>query len=235
LLLDYDGTLTPLARHPGRASPSGSILKLLESLSSDKRNTTVLISGRDRQTLENWFGDLHIALVAEHGFRWKEAGGEWQMVTHVSADWKAQLLPILEQYADRLPGALVEEKESSIVWHYRAADPEQARLLVTELTDHLVNFTANIDVQVLQGSKVVEVRPAGVNKGLAALRWISNVKRDFMLAVGDDRTDEDLFAILPEDAYSIRVGVTSTRARFNLRNVDELVRLLQSLVWSSLP
>jgi trehalose 6-phosphate synthase/phosphatase len=235
LLLDYDGTLTPLVRHPGLASPSGSILKLLESLSSDKRNTAVLISGRDRQTLENWFGHLHIALVAEHGFRWKEAGGEWQMVTHVSADWKAQLLPILEQYADRLPGALVEEKESSIVWHYRAADPEQARLLVTELTDHLVNFTANIDVQVLQGSKVVEVRPAGVNKGLAALRWISNVKRDFMLAVGDDRTDEDLFAILPEDAYSIRVGVTSTRARFNLRNVDELVRLLQSLVWSSLP
>jgi trehalose 6-phosphate synthase/phosphatase len=233
LLLDYDGTLTPLVRHPGLASPPESILKLLESLSCDKRNTIILISGRDRQTLESWFGNLTIALVAEHGFWWKEPGGEWQMLTHVSADWKAQLLPVLEQYADRLPGAHVEEKESSIVWHYRAADPEQSRLLVTELTDHLVSFTANIDVQVLQGSKVVEVRPAGINKGLAALRWISNDKRDFILAVGDDRTDEDLFANLPEDAYSIRVGMTNTRARFNLRTVDEVLELLQALARSS--
>ena len=233
LLLDYDGTLTSLVRHPGLAIPSGSILKLLESLSRDKHSTIVLISGRDRQTLESWFGNIHIALVAEHGFWWKEPGGEWHMLTHVSADWKAQLLPILEQYADRLPGAHVEEKESSVVWHYRAADPEQARSLVTELTDHLVNFTANIDVQVLQGSKAVEVRPAGVNKGLAALRWISNDKRDFILAIGDDRTDEDLFASLPEDTYSIRVGMTNTRARFNLRTVDEVIGLLSALAQSS--
>jgi trehalose 6-phosphate synthase/phosphatase len=233
LLLDYDGTLTPLVRHPRLAVPSGSILKLLEGLSSDPQSTIVLISGRDRQTLESWFGNIRTALVAEHGFWWKEPGGEWQMLKHVSADWKARLLPILEQYADRLPGALVEEKEYSIVWHYRAADPEQARPLVTELTDHLVNFTANIDVQILQGSKVVEVRPAGVNKGLAALRWISTQKRDFTLAVGDDWTDEDLFAVLPEDAYSIRVGVTSTRARFNLRTVDEVIGLLHSLTRSS--
>jgi len=233
LLLDYDGTLTPLVRRPGLASPPGSILKLLESLSRDKHNTIILISGRDRQTLESWFGNLTIALVAEHGFWWKEPDGEWQMLTHVSADWKAQLLPILEQYADRLPGAHVEEKESSIVWHYRAADPEQSRLLVTELTDHLVSFTANIDVQVLQGSKVVEVRPAGINKGLAARRWISNGKRDFILAVGDDRTDEDLFANLPEGTYSIRVGMTNTRARFNLRTVDEVIGLLIALAQSS--
>jgi trehalose 6-phosphate synthase/phosphatase len=233
LLLDYDGTLTPLVRHPGLAAPSAAILKLLEDLSSNQQSTVVLISGRDRQTLESWFGNIRTALVAEHGFWWKEPGGEWQMLKHVSADWKARLLPILEQYADRLPGALVEEKEYSIVWHYRTADPEQARPLVTELTDHLVNFTANIDVQVLQGSKVVEVRPAGVNKGLAALRWISNDKRDFILAVGDDRTDEDLFANLPEDTYSIRVGMTNTRARFNLRTVDEVIGLLNALAQSS--
>jgi trehalose 6-phosphate synthase/phosphatase len=233
LLLDYDGTLTPLVRHPGLASPSRSILRLLEALSRDQHSTIVLISGRDRQTLESWFRDIRIALVAEHGFWWKEPGADWQMLKHVSAEWKTRLLPILEQYADRLPGALVEEKEYSTVWHYRAADPDQARSLVTELTDHLLNFTASIDVQILQGSKVVEVRPAGVNKGLAALRWISSQRRDFILAVGDDWTDEDLFAILPEEAYSIRVGVTSTRARFNLRNADEVIGLLQSLVRSS--
>ncbi len=230
LLLDYDGTLTPLARYPRLAQPSESILEVLKNLSRDKRNTIVLISGRDRKTLQDWFHDLHIALVAEHGFWWKEAEGDWQMLKHVSADWKGRLLPILEQYADRLPGALVEEKEHSIVWHYRAADPEHARSLVAELTDHLVNFTANIDVQVLQGSKVVEVRPAGVNKGLSALHWVSNNRHNFILAIGDDSTDEDLFGILPESAYSIRVGMTNTRARFNLRNADEVIELLQSLI-----
>lgn len=233
VLLDYDGTLTPLVRRPDLAVPSPLILELLKKLAGEANNTIVLISGRSRKTLESWFGHIRMGLVAEHGMWRKELEGEWQALSHVDTSWKTRLLPILELCADRLPGALVEEKEHSIVWHYRAADPDQARLLAAELTDRLVSFAANIDLQVSQGNKVVEVRPAAVNKGVAARHWLMAGKYDFILAAGDDWTDEDLFATLPEEAFSIRVGVTNTRARFNVATVHEVIQLLHSLLESS--
>src|SRR5207253_8337283 len=83
---------------------------------------------------------------------------------------------VLEMFTDRLPGSFVEEKEFSYAWHYRAADPEQGPIRAKELLDDLVDFTASIDVQVLQGSKVIEVKSAGVNKGTAGLYWLSKVQ-----------------------------------------------------------
>jgi len=233
IFVDYDGTLVPLMRRPHMAVPPQPVLDLLKTLSSDPRTTTVLISGRDRPTLEQWFGKLPMGIVAEHGMWLRKHGSDWQMLGQYSTDWKTHLLPILQQYADRLPGAFVEEKEHSLVWHYRAADPDQARPLAAELTDHLVHFTANIDVQILQGSKVVEIRNAGVNKGKAALQWASQENYDHILAIGDDWTDEDLFAALPESAITIRVGVTSTRAQLNARDSADVVQLLQSLAHSN--
>ncbi len=229
LFLDYDGTLVRLERRPHLAAPTPALMSLLRALSACTQNTVVLISGRDRTTLEKWFGKLHIGLVAEHGMWLRKRGGDWHMLGQHSTNWKASILPVLLQYADRLPGAFVEEKEYSLAWHYRAADPDQSRPVATELMDNLRHFTANIDVQVLQGNKVVEIRNAGVNKGRAALSWTSQELYDFILAIGDDRTDEDLFVSLPAEAFSIRVGVVNTRARFNLRHPGEVHGLLQSL------
>jgi trehalose 6-phosphate synthase/phosphatase len=212
-------------------------MQLLKSLCDDARNTCVVVSGRDKETLHQWFGELAINLVAEHGTWIKEVNSEWTLPSlagrkageHAS-DWKMNLLPIIESYADRLPGAYVEEKEHSIAWHYRNADPEQGGLLAREMMDHLVSFTANIDIQVLRGHKVIEIRGSGANKGSAAMRWVSRGTYDFILALGDDWTDEDLFMVLPSSAYSIRIGVTNTHARFNFRGPTEVVRLLSQLV-----
>ena len=229
LFLDYDGTLVPLMRRPYLAVPTEPLLMLLQTLASDPCTTVVVISGRDRGTLERWFGDLSIGIIAEHGIWLRDKSNNWQKLSQYSADWKTRLLPMLQQYADRVPGTFVEEKEYSLVWHYRAADPEQARPLAAELTDHLVHFTANIDIQVLQGSKVVEIRNAGVNKGNAAVRWLSTTKYDYIIAIGDDWTDEDLFTALPESAVTLRVGLTNTRAKYNIRDSAEVIELLDSL------
>jgi trehalose 6-phosphate synthase/phosphatase len=229
LLLDYDGTLVPFSRRPSQAAPPRDVLSLLETLADVPENNVAIVSGRDRGTLDRWFGTLPIHLVAEHGIWVRETGGEWRMLKKQVVEWKPQIRPILERYADRLPGAFVEEKEYSLVWHYRGADPEQSELLVGELKDHLVSLTANLDLQVLQGNKVVEIRLAGVNKGTAALQWITEGPPDFILAIGDDWTDEDLFAVLPERAWSLRVGVTSTRARFNVRGSGETLRVLEAI------
>jgi trehalose 6-phosphate synthase/phosphatase len=228
LFLDYDGTLTTLG-HPGLAGPDPARRELLGSLARDPKNTVVVASGRERHILEEWFGDLPLGLVAEHGAWLKFADQSWRRPKPLANEWKSELLPILEIYADRLPGALVEEREDSLAWHHRMADPEQAGLCARELVDHLLTLTAKTDLQVVQGSKFVVIRHAGINKGNAALSWIGDRDYDFILGIGDDTTDEDFFKALPASAYSIRVGITATHALYNVRNNGEVIHLLRAL------
>ena len=148
----------------------------------------------------------------------------------MTAEWKDRVRPILQLYVDRLPGALLEEKEFSFCWHYRGADPEQASVRAKELLDDLADYTRNIDVQVLEGKKVVEIRNSGVNKGIAAVEWLKEPAPDFVLGIGDDWTDEDLFRVLPATAYSVRVGVAETVARFYLQYPAAVRRLLRDLI-----
>ena len=203
---------------------------MLEELASNPKNEVVLISGRDKDTLERWFGGLNVGLVAEHGVWLKEKGKEWEMIEALGSDWKEDMRPILELCVDRTPGSFIEEKEFSLVWHYRKADPELSTMRVRELTAELVNLTANLNLQILEGSKVVEIKNSGINKGRSALRWIAKEEWDFILSIGDDRTDEDMFEVLPEIAYSLKVGLSSSLARFNLRSQGDVLLLLEESV-----
>jgi trehalose 6-phosphate synthase/phosphatase len=230
IFLDYDGTLVPFAYDPQSVQPSNELLTILCNLSQCPRSEVVLVSGRDRNTMQRWFSSLNIGLVAEHGVWTKEKSQDWQLIKPLNNSWKPTILPILQNYTDRVPGAFIEEKEFSIVWHYRRSDPELSSMRSKELVDDLVSFTANIDVQILQGSKVVEVRCGGVNKGTAGLRFLEKNNFDFLLAIGDDWTDEDLFKVLPQTSYSIRVGIKQSYARFNLHNYMEVIELLKELI-----
>lgn len=230
LFFDYDGTLVPFADHPSHARPGEKLLKLLEFLNKDKKTELVIISGRDRFTLQEWFGTLGSGLVAEHGVWIKEKKQDWKMIKPLVNDWKPKILPILESYTDRIPGSFIEEKEFSLVWHYRRADPELGSMRAKELLDDLVGSISNLDIQVFQGAKVIEIRSAGVNKGVAGMLWISKSHYDFIMAIGDDWTDEDLFKVLPDTAYSIRVGMTHSYARFNLPNYLEVIKLIEEIV-----
>ena len=229
LLLDYDGTLVPFEGRPDTARPSHALLAALERLESDPRDEVVVISGRPRDTLDSWLGPVGVSLVAEHG-AWVRKGDEpWRLVKPLRTDWKAQILPLLKASADRLPGAFVEEKEYALVWHYREADLELASLREKELVDSLVQLTANLEVTITQGDRIVEVRNAGVSKGSAAVEFLGSGDFDFVIAIGDDATDEDLFKALPESAFTIRVGLAGSRARFNVADHGEVLRLLQDL------
>ncbi len=228
LLLDYDGTLMPLFLRPQQAQPTEYLLRLLKKLSGDPQNETVIISGRDKGTLEMWFGNIDLGLVAEHGAWIKEK--EWNLIESMTNDWKVEICPILELYADRTPGSFIEEKEFSLAWHYRKAESELASERALELKEALLALTANLNVGVLEGSKVIEVKNRGINKGRAAMVWISKEKWDFILAIGDDLTDEDIFALLPDSAYSIRVGLGPTKARFNIPLQYGVTELLEELI-----
>lgn len=230
ILLDYDGTLVPFSEKPEKAKPSDELVGLLEELANNPKNEVVLISGRDKDTLEKWFGDLNIGLVAEHGVWLKEKGKEWEMIEALGNDWKEDMRPILELCVDRTPGSFVEEKEFSIVWHYRKADPRLGNLRARELANDLLNLTANLNLQVLEGNKVVEVKNAGINKGRAALPWLAKEKWNFILAIGDDLTDEDIFKILPDTAWSVKVGFGASAARFHVSSSSKVRVLLKEMI-----
>ena len=227
LFLDYDGTLVPFAAEPPLARPDAELLETLNALGSDPANEVTIISGRPRHSLEEWFGRLPVSLIAEHGAWLRHKGAEWRLLKPMTAEWKDRVRPILQLYVDRLPGALLEEKDFSLAWHYRRADPEQASLRAKELVDDLAGYTRNIDVQVFEGNKVVEVRNFGVNKGSAGLEWLNLHTPEFILGIGDDWTDEDLFRALPPGALSVRIGVANTAARYFLGNHTAVRRMLR--------
>ncbi|MBI4417384.1 MAG: bifunctional alpha,alpha-trehalose-phosphate synthase (UDP-forming)/trehalose-phosphatase [Ignavibacteriales bacterium] len=229
IYLDYDGTLSPFTLHPEDAAPSKELLTLLKILAGDSRNNITIISGRKRDVLGEWFESLPIRLVAEHGIWILEPGKEWVMAKPMNNSWKSSILPVLEQYADRLPGSFVEEKEFSAVWHYRGADPEHSESLAAELMDTLMGFTANVDAQVMRGNKIIEVRPVGVTKGIIGEELIQRANDEFVLFIGDDWTDEDLFKVLPGAAYSVKVGMAQTHARFMVQGVQDVLALLGQL------
>ncbi|MGB2809757.1 MAG: bifunctional alpha,alpha-trehalose-phosphate synthase (UDP-forming)/trehalose-phosphatase [Sedimentisphaerales bacterium] len=228
-LLDYDGTLVGFADRPEKAGPDEELWALLQALVADAKNEVVIISGRDKETLSYWLGNTNSSLIAEHGAWIKAKDKDWQVIEPLRNDWKDTIRPILELYADRTPGSSVEEKDFSLVWHYRKADSELASLRIQELRGAVLNLTENLDIGVFEGSKILEVKNIGISKGHATERWLAKDKWDFILAAGDDYTDEDMFSILPENAYSIKVGYGISKARFNLDSVNELRGLLEEL------
>jgi trehalose 6-phosphate synthase/phosphatase len=232
-LLDYDGTLVGFKAKPGDAGPDDEILGLLRCLSGDPKNTVVIISGRDKVTLEEWLGEIGLGFVAEHGGWIREEGGKWRISAPSDMSWKESIRPILELYSDRTPGASVEEKDFSLVWHYRRSDPELAYVRGQELRGALMNLTENLDVGVFEGNKILEVKSRGVNKGRAAEHWLGTEAWDFVLAAGDDYTDEEMFSMLSEEAHSIKVGFTASSARFNVDSVKEIRLLLKKLIGES--
>ncbi|MBI4234017.1 MAG: bifunctional alpha,alpha-trehalose-phosphate synthase (UDP-forming)/trehalose-phosphatase [Chloroflexi bacterium] len=230
-LLDYDGTLAPFTERPNRARPTTRVMSLLRALASTPSSKLVLLSGRERQSLERWFGGLPITLVAEHGawVRWK-GNSSWEALAKLNTRWKSRIRPILALFVERIPGSSIEEKDFSLCWHYRKADEESALAAARELVDALTELTANLDIHVLPGNKVVEVKSSGVSKGAFYLHYLAREPQDFILAVGDDWTDESLFSTLPENAFSIRVGFSSSSAKFNVESPDEVLALLDDLV-----
>jgi len=229
LLLDYDGTLMPFAQRPEDVAPSSNVRDLVVRLAADAANDVVVISGRDRETLESWLGDLDVDIVAEHGVWLRERGAGWVTIEPMSDEWKPRIRPLLEMFVDRTPGSFVEEKDYSLVWHYRAANAELAETRAVELKEALVSVVADLGLAAMDGNKVLEVKASNVNKGRAAHRWMGRDDIDFILAVGDDRTDEDVFDVAPEGAWTIKVGPGSTHARNSVRSVDDVRSLLAEL------
>jgi len=233
IALDYDGTLAEIVPVPEDAAPTPELLALLDRLGRLSGGRVVVISGRDPQTLERWLGATAVSLVAEHGFHWRLRGeSDWaQLLDGVDMSWKPRVREILEDYTARSVGSFIEEKPAGLVWHYRQVEPGFGGWQARELGQHLAEAFANSALEVLHGSKVIEVRPQGFDKGRAFRVLQERLGPfDFVLAAGDDRTDEDMFGALPVNAWSIKIGAGPTHARFRVDTPRTLREFLVEMV-----
>ena len=229
LLLDYDGSLVPYSLDYHDAKPSKSLINLLGKLIANRANDVVIISGRSADDLDAWFGSLSVSLVAEHGAAIKKAGNKtWQSVEKSETDWRQLLLPALEKYARLAPGARVEIKPHSLVWHYRATTPYYAQKYTVIIKRALRPILRAQGLELVQGNKILEIKNPRISKANAAKSWL---ERDypFVLAIGDDITDESLFVSLPATAYTIKVGRGRTAARFRLGSSRDIITLIRKL------
>lgn len=230
IFLDYDGTLMPFVDSPDAASskPTTRLMRLLADLSTLPNTDLCIVSGRSREALQSWFKKLPITLVAEHG-AWVRQHGEWAQGLFSFQQYKKVLLPILEHFAERTPGAIIEEKNFALVWHYRNVTPELAYARNASLRHELALVLADTDIGVFSGSKILEIKPREIQKGAAVGELLANNKPDFILCAGDDYTDEDMFTSVPEEAVTIKIGQKETAARFQSASIQELRKLLEDI------
>jgi trehalose 6-phosphate synthase/phosphatase len=230
IFLDYDGTLTGFVNDPLDAKPDQELIEIIQKLKKDEKNRVAVISGRARNILEEWVGHLQVDLIAEHGVWLKAAEGEWGMIANLTDEWKKEIRPLLELYVDRTPGSFIEEKDYSLVWHYRKVETGLGELRTRELLSQLKYISSDGDLQILEGDKVVEIKDRDINKGKGAKTWLQKFPHDFTLAIGDDATDEDTFKAMPKDAFTIKVGSSTSAAKFNVDSYKEVREILKVLV-----
>jgi trehalose 6-phosphate synthase/phosphatase len=241
VLLDYDGTLRELEPHPDLAQPTREIRGLLRSLAELPDTEVHIVSGRRRRNLEQWFGRLPVHLCAEHGYLARAPGGEWRTLVELDLSWLRPIERLLRRVAADVPGAHVERKSCSVAWHYREAEPEYGAWRARELLNDLNQHLAGAPAEVLTGHQVVEVRALGVDKGIYVRSLFPEGKEQthFVLGLGDDRTDHDLFDALPAGSVAGHVGGLLPSGRSNGRREDihivgpgEVRSLLRKLVVS---
>uniref|UniRef100_A0A2P2M9K4 Uncharacterized protein MANES_15G136100 n=1 Tax=Rhizophora mucronata TaxID=61149 RepID=A0A2P2M9K4_RHIMU len=246
ILLDYDGTLMPQASID--KSPSPKTIDILRSLCRDDNNMVFLVSARSRKTLGEWFSPCEkLGLAAEHGFFLRLMRDvEWETcVPAADTSWKQIVEPVMQLYTETTDGSTIEDKETALVWCYEDADPDFGSCQAKELLDHLESVLANEPVTVKSGQNSVEVKPQGVSKGIVAKRLLSTMQEkgmspDFVLCIGDDRSDEDMFEVITSstagpsispraEVFACTIYQKPSKAKYYLDDTAEIVRLMQGL------
>ncbi|WCJ36050.1 trehalose phosphate synthase [Euphorbia peplus] len=246
IFLDYDGTVVP--QNSIVKTPGPEVISVLNSLCSDPKNTVFIVSGRGKDSLSDWFSQCDdLGIAAEHGYfiRWSKMS-KWETSSMaVDFEWKKVAEPVMKLYAETTDGSSIESKESAFVWHHQDADPDFGSCQAKELLDHLESVLANDPVVVKRGQHIVEVKPQGVTKGLVAEKILSVMVTDekppdFVMCIGDDRSDEDMFESILKAASSLlyssapeifacTVGQKPSKARYYLDDTSDVLALLQSL------
>ena len=215
--LDVDGTLVDLAETPAAIDVGASLLALIEALRQASGGAVALVSGRSLADLDRRFHLPLLAMAGQHGLERRDAFGHIHRHS-LSPLCSDRFIKRLELLLVRQPGLRVECKGATLAVHYRLAP----RLggYVHRLLGELAAQTPGLEVQA--GKRVVEIKPAGFDKGSAIAEYMG--QPPFLgrrpVFVGDDLTDEHGFSVVSRlDGVSVKVGPGRSKARYRLRDV----------------
>jgi trehalose 6-phosphate synthase/phosphatase len=140
-------------------------------------------------------------------------------------------MPVLKQITDACPKSYVEEKKFSLTWHYRNVDPDLGYSSSRELIHLLQEIIHSYNLKILDGNKVVEILTNDTGKGSAVKKLFEQHSYDFVLSIGDDATDEEMFEFFLNysNAFTVKVGEGPTHARYRLKSINEVASLLKIL------
>ncbi|KAL3834940.1 hypothetical protein ACJIZ3_009676 [Penstemon smallii] len=250
ILLDYDGTMT--VQSASDINPNSEGIEILKKLCRDPKNVVFVVSGKNKEILTRWFTSCeNLGIGAEHGYFVRpNLGEEWETCVDIQDFyWKQIAEPVMQLYTETTDGSFIETKESALVWNYQLADPDFGSCQAKELLDHLESVLANEPVSVKSGQHIVEVKPQGVNKGLVAERILTKMRQkealpDFVLCIGDDRSDEDMFEVIMTakadgslspvaEVFACTVGQKPSKAKYYLDDTSEILRMFQGLADAS--
>ena len=240
IFLDYDGTLVPIETTPDKAVMTEELREDLKVLRQYPWLDLVIVSGRDSRFLSNQFDGIPLYLAAEHGAMYFDpSSGRWLRRIHRSRkSWYPTALKIISDYSLRTPHSQVEKKHFAVAWHYRQSPNEFGEFQARKLAEELELGLANLPVNILRGKKVIEVRAVEADKGVFANFFLEEQvnhrhhdsnEDNFVLAMGDDRTDEDLFQVLHHRGLSLRVGKGPSAADYSLPTQNQVMPFLQAL------
>ncbi|KAL5992690.1 Trehalose-6-P synthase/phosphatase complex synthase subunit [Asimina triloba] len=221
LILGFNATLTEPVDMPGRRGADQikemepklhpDLKEPLAVLCNDPKTTIVVLSGSDRTVLDYNFGDYNMWLAAENGMFLRATAGEWMttMPEHLNMDWVDSVKHVFEYFTERTPRSQFQSRETSLVWNYKYADVEFGRIQARDMLQHLwTGPISNAAVDVVQGSRSVEVRSVGVTKGAAIDRILGEIVHskcmmtpiDYVLCVGHFLgKDEDIYTFFEPD------------------------------------
>ena len=230
VLLDYDGTLVNYEMIPDKARLPEHLGDILINLIDKPQTKVFIISGRSHQDIDKLLDHLPINIIAEHGAMMKE-NGVWKNQIIDNGSWKTTIIPILNQITSVCPKSFVEEKNFSLTWHYRNADALSGYAHSRELILILEKIIHSYNLKILDGNKVVEILTNEFGKGKAVKKLSEQNNYDFILSLGDDATDEEMFEFFlrNSNAFTIKVGNGDTYARYKLASINDVVSLLKQL------
>jgi len=229
-LLDFDGTLVDFTAIPAYAIPSKELLYLLQNIAEKSDNKLIIITGRRADDIDSLVGHLPIDIIAEHGAMIRE-NSTWRQLIEGNSGWKKETLPIIRNFEAISPNSFIEEKPCSLAWHYRNVESLTGKENSRKLIKVLEEFAFNHDLKILDGNKIVEIISSKINKGAAVRCLLDKKDYDYILSIGDDETDEDMFRVLLnyENAFTVKIGPGNTCAKVKVENIQQALSLLEHL------
>jgi len=237
LLLDYDGTLSPIVSRPGLATLPAERRKLLKSLAGKDRIVLGIVSGRILKDIKNKVGIKGIYYSGNHGF---EIEGPKVCLTLKEANKARPIIAAIKKKLKKelkmFSGIIVEDKKVTLSLHYRLVKSNEQKKLKKAFLPLISPYLKKKAIRLTSGKKVFEIRPPiNWDKGKAVkllLKHIQmkNKKRFLPIYAGDDTTDEDAFAALRSRGITIVVGPKTSKAQYRLKNVEQLYRFLALLL-----